>query len=90
MTRCLSSEEEVDTANPDLVPEPQLRVDPRDAVHPAAVLMDLLDLLGQPRVRERRCEGARALPVVKAVRFTPNTRRITATGKFVFSAATNE
>jgi hypothetical protein len=43
----------------------QLRVDPRDPVGAAALLMDLLDLLGQPRVLKGAIGRRAALPVVK-------------------------
>jgi hypothetical protein len=51
--------------NPDLMLEPQLRVDPRGPVHAAALVMDLLDLLGQPRVLKRAIGRRATLPVVK-------------------------
>ena len=46
--------------------DPQLGVDPRRAVHAPAGVVDLLDLLGQPRVRERPIGRRPALPVMKA------------------------
>src|SRR5207248_10316286 len=52
--------------DPDLMLEPQLRVDPRDAVHAAALLMDLLDLLRQPRVLKRAIRRRATLPGMKA------------------------
>ena len=52
--------------DPDLVLDPQLRVDPRDPVHAAALLMDQLDLLDQPSVSQRPVRRRPALPIVKA------------------------
>jgi hypothetical protein len=52
--------------DPDATAEAQLRMDPRRAIDAPVGLMDLLDLLEQPRVLERAIRRRAALPVVKA------------------------
>jgi hypothetical protein len=63
-----ASHQPLDTLAPDPHPvgHAQLGVDPRRAVHPAFGLVDLLDLLEQPRVLERTIRWWPALPVMEA------------------------
>ena len=51
--------------DPDVVLEAQLGMDPRRAVHTAAPLVDLLDLLDQPRILKDAIGRRPTLPVVK-------------------------
>ena len=53
-------------ANVDPVRDPQLRVDPRSAVHATVLRVDHLDLLDQERVRERPVRRRARRPVVVA------------------------
>jgi hypothetical protein len=46
--------------HPDPMREPQLGLDPRRPIHPPAVLMNLLDPLGQKRSRTRRSQNSDA------------------------------
>ena len=52
--------------DPDVVLHAELGMDPRHPVHAPAPVVDLLDLLGQPRVRERPIRRRATLPVMKA------------------------
>ena len=51
--------------HPDVMLDLELGVDPRRPVDPSAGLMDLADLLGQPRVTQRPVRRRAALPVLK-------------------------